>query len=53
MLDFMINFREKTPEKNFKLLKCEHIIYSFEACDLEISNKYVITFAKYLNFAIF
>ena len=26
------------PEKNFKLLKYEHIIYSFEARDLEISN---------------
>ena len=26
------------PEKNFKLLKYEHIIYSFEASDLEISN---------------
>ena len=26
------------PEKNLKLLKYEHIIYSFEARDLEISN---------------
>ena len=41
----MSNFREmlhksssKAPEKNFKLLKYKHIIYSFEARDLEISN---------------
>ena len=26
------------PEKNFKLLKYEHIIHSFEARDLEILN---------------
>ena len=26
------------PQKNFKLLIYEHIIYSFEARDLEISN---------------
>ena len=26
------------PEKYFRLLKYEHIIYSFEARDLEISN---------------
>ena len=26
------------PEKNFKLLKCEHIIHSFEAHDLEVPN---------------
>ena len=25
-------------EKNFKLLKCDRIIYSFKARDLEISN---------------
>ena len=25
-------------QKNFKLLKYEHIMYSFEACDIEISN---------------
>ena len=37
----MSNFREmfrKAPEKYFKLLKYEHIIWSFEARDLEISN---------------
>ena len=37
----MSNFREMTQQwlrKNFKLLKYEHIIYSFEARDLEISN---------------
>ena len=39
------------PEKNVKLLKYEHIIYSFEARDLEICE-YLSTFAKYLNFAI-
>ena len=26
------------PEKNYKLLKYEHIIYSFEVRELEISN---------------
>ena len=26
------------PEKNFRLLVYEHILYSFEARDLEISN---------------
>ena len=26
------------PDKTFKLLKYEHIIYSFQARDLEISN---------------
>ena len=43
--DFMSNFREMTPQRlrngsrqNLKLLKYEHIIYSFEARDLEISN---------------
>ena len=49
--DFVSNFHEMTPQwlqKNFKLLKYEHIIYSFEARDLEILN----TFEKYLNFAI-
>ena len=41
----MSNFREITPQRlrngsreNFKLLKYKHIIYSFEARDLEISN---------------
>ena len=41
--DFMSNFREITPQyrqngcqKNFKLLKYEHIIYHFKARDLEI-----------------
>ena len=41
----MSNFREVTPQwllsgsrKNSKLLKYEHIIYGFEARDLEISN---------------
>ena len=29
---------EWLSEKNLKLLKYEHIIYSFEARDLEISN---------------
>ena len=38
-------------EKNVELLKYEHIIYSFEARNLEISN-IIITFAKYLNLAI-
>ena len=38
----MSNFREMTPQKlsrkNFELLKYEHIMHSFEARDLEISN---------------
>ena len=42
----MSNFHEMAPqknpavapEKNFKLSKYKHIIYSFEARDLEISN---------------
>ena len=41
----MSNFREMSPQrfrngsrKNFKLLKYAHVIYSFEARDLEISN---------------
>ena len=29
------------PEKSFRLLKYEHIIYSFEARDLEISNMHL------------
>ena len=37
-------------QKNLKLLKYDHI-YSFEARDLD-DFEYVITFAKYLNFAI-
>ena len=43
--DFMSNFREITPQwlengcpKKFKLLIYEHIIYSFEARNLEILN---------------
>ena len=35
---FSRNDSAMAPEKNFKLLKYEHIIYSFEARDLEISN---------------
>ena len=35
---FSRNDSAKAPEKNFKLLKYEHIIYSFEARDLEISH---------------
>ena len=35
---FSRNDPAMAPEKNFKLLKYEHIIYSFEARDLEISN---------------
>ena len=35
---FSRNDSAKAPEKNFKLLNYEHIIYSFEARDLEISN---------------
>ena len=38
-------------EKNFKLLKYEHIICSFEARDLEISNMYLLLLI-YINFAI-
>ena len=35
---FSRNDSSMAPEKNFKLLKYEHTIYSFEAYDLEISN---------------
>ena len=35
---FSPNDSKMAPEKNFKLLKYEHITYSFEARDLEISN---------------
>ena len=35
---FWRNDSAMAPEKNFRLLKYEHIIYSFEARDLEISN---------------
>ena len=42
----MSNFTEMTPQrlrngsrKKFKALKYKHIIYSFEARDLEILNK--------------
>ena len=35
---FSRNDSAMAPEKNFKLLKHEHIIYSFEVRDLEISN---------------
>ena len=35
---FSQNDSAMAPEKNFKLLKCDHIIYSFEAPHLEISN---------------
>ena len=37
----MSNFHEMTPQglqKDFRFLKYEHIIYSFEVRDLEISN---------------
>ena len=43
--DFMSNIREITQKwfqngssKKFQICKYEHIIYSFEARDLEISN---------------
>ena len=35
---FSRNDSAMAPEKNLKLLKYEHTIYSFEARDLEISN---------------
>ena len=35
---FSRNDSAMAPEENFRLLKYEHIIYSFEARDLEISN---------------
>ena len=35
---FSRNDSALAPEQNFKLLKYEHIIYSFTARDLEISN---------------
>ena len=39
----------KGVRKNFKLLKYEHFVYHFKACDLEIPlNSF---FARYLNFA--
>ena len=35
---FSRNDSAMAPEINFQLLIYEHIIYSFEACDLESSN---------------
>ena len=40
------------PEKNFKLLKYEHIIYSVEARDVEISN-FCNYFCEILKFRYF
>ena len=36
MSKFRKNDSAMAPEQNFKLLKYEHIIYSFEARDLQI-----------------
>ena len=36
--EWLSNVSAMAPEENVKLLKYEHIIYSFEARDLEISN---------------
>ena len=47
----MSNVREMAVRKSLKPLKYEHIIYSLEAVDLEISE-YVITLAKFFNVAI-
>ena len=43
---------ENGCSKKFKLLKYEHIIYSFETRKFG-KFEHVITFAKYLNFVIF
>ena len=39
------------PEENFKLIKYEYIIYSFEARDLEISNiQLLLQISKFRDF---
>ena len=38
------------PEKTFGLLKYEHIIYSFEAHDLESLNNYFCKIYKFSDF---
>ena len=47
---FSRNDSSMAPEKNFKLLKYDHVIYSTEARNLG-DFSFVVAFAKHLNFA--